>query len=49
MLQPSGASFVPLGTLRIARAALSEADPYVQLRNNLGSVFSDEMFVHLFP
>jgi transposase len=49
MLQPSGASFVPPDTVRIARAALSDPNPYMQLRDNFGSVFNDEMFVHLFP
>jgi transposase len=36
-------------TVRIARTALRVGNPYVQLRDQLGSVFDDEIFADLFP
>jgi transposase len=40
---------VPGGTARIARAALRRGNPYVLLRDRLGSVFTDADFADLYP
>ena len=49
MLLQSQVNHVPPDTARIARAALRDPNPYLQLRDFLGSVFDDEMFANLFP
>lgn len=40
---------VPAETARVARAAFPKGSRYLTLRDELGHVFSDEMFAHLFP
>lgn len=40
---------MPEGTARIARAAFRRGNPLLDLRDELGSIFSDEDFADLFP
>jgi Transposase domain (DUF772) len=46
-LQPIGP--IPLGTARVAHAAIPEGNTYLTLRNSLGTIFDDVMFASLFP
>ena len=49
-LQPSpGRDEVPADTARVARAAFPHGNPYLRLRDELGSVFDDQTFTSLFP
>jgi transposase len=45
--QPIGP--VPEDTARVARAAFPRGNPYLRLRDELGTLFSDEDFAALFP
>jgi transposase len=49
MLQPLAVRAIPPETARVAHAALSAENLYVKLRDCLGTLFDDELFVHLFP
>src|SRR5438876_1919088 len=49
MLQQTIVGQIPPDTLSIARTALRERNPYVRLRDQMGSIFNDGMFAHLFP
>lgn len=49
MLQATVVGSVPRDTERIARIALHNRNPYVQLRDRLGPISDDRMFAHLFP
>jgi transposase len=49
MLQLLPAGPIPADTLRVAKAALPEENKYVKLRNSLGPIFDDALFVPLFP
>jgi transposase len=40
---------VPAMTVQVARAAFPKGNPYLTLREALGTVFSDEDFAHLYP
>jgi transposase len=40
---------VPKETARIARAAYSKGNLYMQMRDVLGSIYTDEDFADLFP
>ena len=40
---------VPQETARVARAACSKANLYMQMRDVLGSIYTDEDFADLFP
>lgn len=40
---------IPADTVRIARAAFPQGNTYLQLKDELGSVYEDEAFAHLFP
>src|SRR3954451_1084718 len=40
---------VPEETARVARAAFRKGNPLLQLRDELGTIFSDEGFADLFP
>jgi transposase len=40
---------VPEETARVARAAFRKGNPLLQLRDELGTIFSDEDFADLFP
>ena len=49
MLRPDPTSPVPEETARVAQAAFPKGNRYLTLRDELGTIFSDEMFAHLFP
>ncbi len=49
MLRPQPTPPVPEATARAARAAFPKGNRYITLRDELGTVFTDEMFAHLFP
>ena len=40
---------VPEQTARVARAALRRGNPYLKLRDELGTIYQDEAFAALFP
>ena len=48
-LKPSPVPDVPELTARIARAAFPKGNPYLRLRDELGSVFRDADFADLYP
>ena len=48
-LRPSLAGAVPESTAMVARAAFPRGNPYVRLRDTLGTVFIDQQFAALFP
>ncbi len=49
ILKPQFTSRIPVTTVRAARAAFPRGDRYLTLRDELGTVFDDAMFAHLFP
>ena len=48
-LQPSPIPPVPEQTARVARAAFPKGNPYLRLRDELGTVFGDDDFADLYP
>lgn len=48
-LHPQSIGPVPEDTARVTRAAFPRGNPYLRLRNELGTIFSDEDFASLFP
>src|SRR5512147_1863421 len=48
-LKPDPIQPVPEETARIAKAAFRKGNPLLKLRDELGSIFSDENFADLFP
>lgn len=48
-LKPSLINPVPKLTARIAHAAFPKGNPYLKLRDELGTIYSDEDFAELFP
>lgn len=48
-LHPEAVDQVPESTARVAKSAFPGGNPYLMLRDNLGIVFHDELFAHLFP
>jgi transposase len=48
-LHPAVCAEVPASTAAIARAAFPRGNPYLRLRDALGTVFSDAQFAPLFP
>ena len=48
-LHPQAVKAVPRQTARIAHAALSKDNLYLQWRDELGVLFRDEDFAHLYP
>jgi len=48
-LKPEAIGPVPEETARIARAAYSKGNIYIQLRDTLGTIYEDEQFADLFP
>src|SRR3712207_9228414 len=48
-LRPETLTEVPSSTAAIARAAFPRGNPYLRLRDALGTVFSDAQFAPLFP
>src|SRR3954466_1362768 len=49
LLQPPVIQPVPEETVRVARAAFRKGNPLLKLRDELGTIFSDEGFADLFP
>jgi transposase len=48
-LKPDPIQPVPEETVRVARAAFRKGNPLLKLRDELGTIFSDEDFADLFP
>jgi transposase len=48
-LQPRPIPPVPEQTIRVARAAFPKGNPYLRLRDELGTVFRDGDFADLYP
>ena len=48
-LRPEPIGEIPSETVRVARAAFPRGNPYLRLRDELGTVFRDEDFADLFP
>lgn len=48
-LKPQAIAPVPAETARVARAAYPKGNVYMQMRDVLGSIYTDEDFVDLFP
>jgi transposase len=48
-LQPGPVPPVPAETARVARAAFPKGHPFMRMRDEFGSIYEDEAFVHLFP
>ena len=48
-LKPQAIAPVPAETARIARAAYPKGNGYMQMRDVLGSIYTDEDFADLFP
>ena len=48
-LRPTTCTEVPPSTAAVARAAFPRGNPYLRLRDALGTVFSDAQFAPLFP
>lgn len=48
-LQPSPVPPVPQQTAHVARAAFPKGNPYLRLRDELGTVFRDDDFTDLYP
>src|SRR6266478_5138090 len=48
-LHPHALAPVPEETVRVARAAFPKGNPYLTLRDALGSIFQDEDFTAVFP
>jgi transposase len=48
-LHPTPITPVPEETVRVARAAVPQGNIYVQMRDVLGTIYTDEQFADLFP
>src|SRR4029450_10619675 len=48
-LPPRSVDPVPEQTARVARAAFPKGTTYMTMRDELGAIFEDEDFAHLFP
>jgi transposase len=48
-LRPAPAGPIPEETARVARAAFPKGHPCLRLRDELGPIYDDERFAHLFP
>jgi transposase len=48
-LPPRGIEPVPEETATVARAAFPKGHPYMQMRDELGSIYTDDMFADLYP
>jgi transposase len=48
-LQPAPIDPVPQQTAQVARAAFPRGNPYLALRDELGTIFEDEDFANLYP
>ena len=48
-LKSSSVLPIPEETVRVARAAFPKGNPYLTLRDEVGTIFEDADFVELFP
>ena len=48
-LRPEPIGLVPEETARVAPAAFPRGNPWLRLRDELGSIYTDETFAALFP
>lgn len=48
-LHPQSSWIVPEQTARVAKAALPKSNPYMHMYDEMGALYSDEMFLALFP
>lgn len=48
-LHPRPVDSVPEQTARVARSAFPDGNPYMRMRDELGTIFEDDQFVGLFP
>lgn len=48
-LKPRQIPEIPEETVRIAKAAFRKGNPYMKMRDELGTFFSDEQFLDLYP
>jgi transposase len=48
-LQPQELPPIPEETMRIARAAFPRGNLYMRMRDELGTIYEDHLFAHLFP
>ena len=48
-LRPEPIGPVPEETARVARAAFPRGNPWLRLRDELGTIYTDETFAPLFP
>ena len=48
-MKPQGLKAIPQETERIAKRACPKGTLAMQLRDELGAIYSDEKFAHLFP
>ncbi len=48
-LQPRPINPVPEQTARVARAAFRKGNVFMRMRDELGAIYEDEAFAHLFP
>ena len=48
-LHPQALSPIPEEPARVARAAYPKGNVYMQIRDELGTIYQDEAFTHLFP
>jgi transposase len=49
MLIPDYNQDIPESTIEVARAAFPKGNPYLTLRDKLGTIYADEDFIELFP
>lgn len=48
-LHPQTIPAIPQETIRVAHAAFPHGNIYLQLKDELGSIYEDAHFAHLFP
>jgi len=48
-LRPGPVPPVPAATARVARAAFPKGNPFMRMRDELGAIYEDGAFAHLFP
>ena len=48
-LHPQPPSQIPLDTVRVAVAAFPKGNIYIRMRDELGTIYTDEAFAPLFP
>lgn len=48
-LKPQSIPSIPDQTVRVARAAFRKGNPYLQMRDTLGTFFTDDQFAQMYP